>query len=426
MNPIFNEYITFLRDVTGNKLEDLEEGYFWLDNQIIKGFDVNGKIHKFYKIKVDSTMKYFINSEIKGYDSISDVELMSWNDLISFRRHILCKLEFDSMNLIIKEMNKFKDYTPLIPVSMGKDSMLTCYLVRKLYPDTKAIFNNTSLDCADTYRMVKHFPNCEIMNPEKGFYQYVKSDNMIPTRFSRFCCRIFKVGVMVSKLDHKHPYLMYMGMRNEESNTRSGYEDEWTNTSEWGNTNWQGILPIRKWSELDVWLYTLWKGIEINPKYRKGYSRVGCSISCPFYTKYTWGLDKYWYRKMYDRWRNILRDDFIKQKKWIIMNCTLDEYITQAWNGGVFRDEPTQEVIDEFCKYNNLTKSVALQYFNKSCDNCKRRIKHKNVLSMNLKMHGRKINKFYCKKCLMKEFGWSQQQWDNQIESFRNQGCELF
>ena len=112
-------------------------------------------------------MKYFINSEIKGYDSISDVELMSWDDLISFRRHILCKLEFDSMSLIIKEMNKFKNYTPLIPVSMGKDSMLTCYLVRKLYPDTKAIFNNTSLDCADTYRMVKHFPNCEIMNPEK-------------------------------------------------------------------------------------------------------------------------------------------------------------------------------------------------------------------------------------------------------------------
>ena len=59
LNPIFNEYITFLRDVTGNKLDDLKEGYFWLDNQIIKGFDVNGKIHKFYKIKVDSTMKYF-------------------------------------------------------------------------------------------------------------------------------------------------------------------------------------------------------------------------------------------------------------------------------------------------------------------------------------------------------------------------------
>lgn len=59
MNPIFNEYITFLRNVTGEKLEDLREGYFWLDNQIIKGFDSGGKIHKFYRIRVDSTMKYF-------------------------------------------------------------------------------------------------------------------------------------------------------------------------------------------------------------------------------------------------------------------------------------------------------------------------------------------------------------------------------
>lgn len=425
MNPIFNEYITFLRDVTGNKLEDLKEGYFWLDNQIIKGFDFNGKIHKFYKIKVDSTMKYSINSQIKGYDSISNIELMSWNDLISFKRHILCKLEFDSMSLIIKEMNKFKDYTPLIPVSMGKDSMLTCYLVRKLYPDTKAIFNNTSLDCADTYRMIKHFSNCEIMNPKEGFYNWINRTNWIPSRMARGCCSIFKAGVMVQNLNKNNNILLFMGMRNEESNTRKEYTDEVINP-EWRNTNWQGILPIRKWSELDVWLYTLWKDIEINLKYKKGYSRVGCAIACPYYTKYTWGLDKYWYPKMRNRWESILQTHFINNKEWITFNCTLDEYITQAWNGGVFRDEPTQEVIDEFCKYNNLTESVALQYFNKSCDNCKRRIKHKNVLSMNLKMHGRNINKFYCKKCLMKEFGWSQQQWDNQIESFRNQGCELF
>lgn len=371
-------------------------------------------------------MKLSIDSPKSGYEKVENVDLASWDDLIEMNKSHLENIESEAKQFIRDKMDKFSGYIPLVPVSMGKYSMVTCHLVRECYPDTKSIFNNTTLDCADTYRMAKTFPNCEMMTPKQGFYQYIKEQNVIFNRISRGCCRIFKVGEMVNQLDHETPYLMFMGMRNEESNTRSGYGDEWINEAEWGKTKWQGILPIRKWSELDVWLYTLWKGIEINPKYKKGYSRVGCSISCPFYTKYTWGLDKYWYRKMYDRWRNILRDDFIKQKKWIIMNCTLDEYITQSWNGGVFRDEPTQEVIDEFCKYNNLTESVALQYFNKSCDNCKRRIKHKNVLSMNLKMHGRKINKFYCKKCLMKEFGWSQQQWDNQIESFRNQGCELF
>ena len=219
---------------------------------------------------------------------------------------------------------------------------------------------------------------------------------------------------------------MWMGMRNEESATRSGYHDEWINEQEWGKTCWQGILPIRKWTEMDVWLYTIWKNIDINPKYKKGYARVGCAIACPYYTKSTWILDKYFYPKAYERWRNILREDFIENKKWVIMNCTIDEYLTQAWNGGTFRDEPTQEVIDEFCEYTGIDKSVVPQYFNKSCYNCEKRIKHKQVLSMNLKMHGRTVNKFFCKKCLMKEFDWNNEDWDNQIETFKKQGCALF
>ena len=45
---------------------------------------------------------------------------------------------------------------------------------------------------------------------------------------------------------------------------------------------------------------------------------------------------------------------------------------------------------------------------------------------MNLKMHGRNINKFYCKKCLMKEFAWTSDDWNKQIDTFKNQGCALF
>lgn len=368
-------------------------------------------------------------TKLKSYDNISDVDLASWRDLIELQKEHLTQLEADSLELIKEKTEKFNIYTSIIPVSMGKDSMLTCHLVRKLYPETKAIFNNTSLDCADTYRMVKTFPNCEIMNPEKGFYQYVESDHMIPTRFARFCCRIFKVGVMVSQLDHDHPYLMWMGMRNEESNTRSGYQDEWINEQEWGKTCWQGILPIRKWSEIDVWLYTIWKNIEINPKYKKGYSRCGCNIACPFYTKSTWILDKYWYPQVYERWRNILKEDFIANKKWIIMNCTIDEYLTQAWNGGTFRDEPTDEVIQEFAEYNGLNvgdTKVARQYFNKYCDECEKRIKDKTTLAMNMKFHGRDVSKFLCKKCFKKLYEMDDDKWNKYVESFKRDGCALF
>lgn len=426
MNPIYDGYIKFLRDMSGDKLPDLKEGYFWLNRQIIKGFDKQGNIHKFYKVVVSDDLEKVEIKKLKTYDNIKDVDLASWQELIDLNKEHLIQIESEALNLIKEKMQKYENYTSIIPVSMGKDSMVTCHLVRSLYPDTKAIFNNTSLDCVDTYQMVKGFPNCEIMNPGKGFYQYVASDHMIPTRFSRFCCRIFKTGVMVSQLDHDHPYLLWMGMRNEESNARSSYEDEWINKAEWGKTCWQGILPIRKWSELDVWLYTIWRNIPINPKYKKGYSRVGCHCACPFYTKSTWILDKYWYQKAYQRWRDILKEDFISNKKWIIMNCTLDEYLTQAWNGGTFRNEPTEKVINEFAEYSGINQKVAIKYFNKACDCCGKRIKHKEVLSMNLKLHGRNIEKFYCKKCLMKEYGWDSEAWNYQIDMFRQAGCELF
>lgn len=426
MNPIYDGYINFLRDMSGDKLSDLKEGYFWLNRQIIKGFDKQGNIHKFYKVVVSDDLEKVEIKKLKAYDNIQNIDLASWQELIDLNKEHLIQIESESLNLIKEKMQKYENYTSIIPVSMGKDSMVTCHLVRSLYPDTKAIFNNTSLDCADTYQMVKEFTNCEIMNPDKGFYQYIASNHMIPTRFSRFCCRIFKTGVMISQLDHDHPYLLWMGMRNEESNTRSSYEDEWVNKAEWGKTCWQGILPIRKWTEFDVWLYTIWRNIPVNPKYKKGYSRVGCHCACPFYTKSTWILDKYWYPKAYQRWRDVLRKDFVSNKKWIIMNCTLDEYLTQAWNGGTFRNEPTEKVINEFAEYSGIDQNVAIKYFNKACDCCGKRIKHTEVLSMNLKLHGRNIDKFHCQKCLMKEYSWDSEAWNRQIDMFKQSGCELF
>ena len=192
MNPIFNEYIEFLNDTSKTKIDDLKEGYFWLDKSIIKGFDKNGNIHKFYRVKIDDNLSIDVIVPKSGYDNVKDVELASWYDLVELNKEHLYNIESESLNLIKEKMEKFNEYTSLIPVSMGKDSMVTAHLVRSVCPDTKAIFNNTSLDVMETYRMARQFPNCEIMNPSKGFYQYVEQDHMIPTRFARFCCRIFK------------------------------------------------------------------------------------------------------------------------------------------------------------------------------------------------------------------------------------------
>ena len=45
---------------------------------------------------------------------------------------------------------------------------------------------------------------------------------------------------------------------------------------------------------------------------------------------------------------------------------------------------------------------------------------------MNLKLLGRNTGKFMCKKCLMKSFNMSKEQWDERIIRFKQQECELF
>lgn len=111
------------------------------------------------------------------------------------------------------------------------------------------------------------------------------------------------------------------------------------------------------------------------------------------------------------------------------MNCTIDEYLTQAWNGGTFRDEPTDEVIQEFAEYNGLNvgdTKVARQYFNKYCDECEKRIKDKTTLAMNMKFHGRDVSKFLCKKCFKKLYKMDDDKWNKYVESFKRDGCALF
>ena len=90
-------------------------------------------------------MKPTIKRPQNGYSKIEDIDLASWQDLISMNENRLLELETNSLNLIREKSLKYSNHIPLIPVSMGKDSMVTCFLVRKCFPKTKAIFNNTFL-----------------------------------------------------------------------------------------------------------------------------------------------------------------------------------------------------------------------------------------------------------------------------------------
>ena len=421
MQPIFNEFIKFLNDKTGKKCS-LNAGIYWLDNGFVKAFTKDGELHKLYKYKVFDDLS--ISFE-KHKDYVEE-SFETWEEtIVRMSDHLDAKVN-ESLAVIKDVCEQYSDSDMWVLTSTGKDSTVVVDLVKRVIPDIKVMFNNTSLDCADSYKLVKSHPEWIVTNPKVGFYQWCKAENFIPTRFSRACCSIFKEGASIKYFsEHNIDKLMlFMGVRNAESTARANRQYIEHNPK-WTNPNWMSCLPIRTWDDLDIWLYMLREKLEINTKYNKGYTRVGCGISCPYYTKSTWVLDKYWYSNMYDRWHKTLNEVFIQNKRWSRMNCTVEEYHS-CWNGGLIRISPTEEVIQEMMNYTGLDRDTAEKYFNKTCCECGSNVRHGDVLGMNYKYLSLNTEKVYCKRCLKKLLGIKESEWNENIARFKDQGCKLF
>lgn len=425
MNPIFNEYRTMLNDF-GVDLSQYDEDKLWIDRMIIRGIGKNGEDKKICRLKVNDDLEY----EYKFYKNIpSNDELESYEETYQRMSESIAERERESIDVIRGSIEKYPECSLVLSTSMGKDSKLLEHLLRKVTTNYRTVFNNTTCDSNDVYKEVKKRPEIEIVTPKDkdgkplSIYRMARQYGFA-TRHHRWCCSIFKEGNIKKYLSDEKDIIEYLGMRNEESKTRSDYEFE--KEDDRFDENWHFFLPIRKWKELEVWLYTIHNNIPINTKYLKGYSRVGCHVICPFYTKSTWILDKYWYRKQYDRFHDELTKDFVNRELWSAKNCTEQEY-HMNWSGGVVRDEPTEEVIKEFMEHNSFENiELAKQYFQKNCEDCGKKVYKKDEIAMNLKFFGREINKFRCKKCFMKHFGWKKEQWDEQVARFKQTGCTLF
>jgi len=439
MRPVFKEFIDFLNYHKYSDYKeaiDLKEGKFWINRGIIKGIAKDGSLIKlarlkpFYDgetVKVDFSFYKYTKKELELIKSLE-----TWDETINREKDRINMLEKESLNIIKEYTNLNNNRLNATLTSFGKDSAVTLHLGRKLFPDMLAIFGNTSLDCADTYKHAKATHNVLTINPKEGFYQWRERYQYIPTRFNRACCDIFKEGSMIEHLDESDKYnnreiLFLMGMRNEESSGRSGYGDEWRN-NKWGDRKWDALLPIRKWTEFDVWLYILKEGVDFNEKYRKGYMRVGCAIACPYSNMSTWMLDQYWYKNMYDRWHNILEKDFINNQKWGRLNCTLEEYHS-VWNGGKIRKEPTEAVVIELMKHKGLDDiEVAKSYFNNTCCeiDCNKNVVDSDLVAMNMKFLGRNTQNMYCKKHFRIRLDMSVKEYNQHVEDFKIDECNLF
>lgn len=417
MRLIFNNEIKFLKEQLGI---DIPKGSAFMDRMCVKILDNHDKWHIIYRIKAEN-MNLTLTKDNR--ELLDNIIIKPWNDLIKENEEHLIKLENKSKQIVEDHLKEYPNHKPCVPVSGGKDSAVTHYIVN-LVTEEQTVFSNTSNETHHTYKYInKNYPDAIKISPDEGFYTFVQRTGFIPTRFGRACCTTQKEMPMIQKLPKDEKILFFMGMRKAESNNRSKYSVKWKNTR-WGSRDWQGVLPILEWSDMDVLLYMLYRNIPFNYLYTIGYGRVGC-VNCCFRSDYELLLNKHFLTPYHDRWQLILEKDFINNKKAPTLNCTLEEYKNGAWKAGMVRDNAAEEVIIEFAQQQGLKIELAEKYFDKKCMCCGKKLK-KDDVAATMKFYGRLVESFKCCGCIAKDLGVKTKELKNKLKFFKETGCDLF
>ena len=200
--------------------------------------------------------------------------------------------------------------------SGGKDSDLTVDLAIKAGIPFEVAHNLTTVDMPETvYHVRRVFARleekgipCKIIKPAyKGvpvtMWTLIPQKSLPPTRIMRYCCSVLKETAGKGRF-------IATGVRRAESSKRASREsfeiigsrkqygvrmsddeifmqDNTEKRRQFETCRLKAkrtVNPIIDWTDDDVWDYISAESIEVNPKYRDGYKRVGC-VGCPLATK---------------------------------------------------------------------------------------------------------------------------------------------
>lgn len=414
MKPVFKEEMEYLG------INSKFENYLWVDSRCYYGFDKKGDKIKFGR-KSDKLPK-------------------TTENLLTHLEYTNLHYENHTKEKVTREREKLDEYLKnhpydeiIISVSGGKDSTVASHMsidICEKYGNVRVLFGNTTNETHYTYRYVKEMygDKLEIANPKEGFYGWCLKTGFIPTKFGRACCSIFKEGNITPYLSDRYDrkLLHICGMRRDESKLRSSYtqvrKGKWENQS--AQENWNMYLPIIEFDDLDVWCYILFHTLSFNELYRFGYSRVGCT-NCPYRSDYEIELNKHFLPTYYKHWQRILETVFKEEGLGILLKCTLKEYLDGLWRGIDKERELTDEVIQEFADFKNISFEQAKKYFKVNRCSCGKRLS-KDIIALNMKLLGRNTDGRMCLKCLAEFLGTTKQELKNQIKEFKQQGCNLF
>lgn len=187
-----------------------------------------------------------------------------------------------------------------IAFSGGKDSVTLLDICHRVLPlSVPVVFSDTDMELPDTYKM---WEEIQTQYPEREFIVANAENSAIenwrrfgpPSRTIKWCCSVHKSTpalMLLKKKLHKPTIkaMAFVGVRGDESHSRSFYEDA---TDGVKNASQLNRMPILDWGAHELWLYIFANDLMINNAYKKGLTRVGCMMCPESSGRYAWFVDK--------------------------------------------------------------------------------------------------------------------------------------
>ena len=233
-----------------------------------------------------------------------------------------------------KEAERLFDMPLVVRYSGGKDSDVILQLAKESGVPFRVTHNLTTADPPDNVyyirrvfaRLREEGIDCRINVPKRSLWKIMRETLVIPSRMMRVCCSELKERKMPDA-----PYIV-TGVRWAESagrRAKSGIAmvytasaaaaalaasggllttDDASSRRLFEQCQMRGVRvlnPIIDWSDDDVWSYLSSRGIEGNPLYKEGWTRIGC-VGCPLASRRARELEFARYPGLYKAWRDAI------------------------------------------------------------------------------------------------------------------------
>lgn len=256
------------------------------------------------------------------------------------------EVAYERFRWAAKEAERLFDMPLTVRYSGGKDSDVILQLAKEsLAPagiEFRVTHNLTTADPPDNVYYIRRVfaalreegIDCRINVPRRSLWKIMRETLVIPSRIMRVCCSELKERKMPDA-----PYIV-TGVRWAESagrRNKSGIAMVYTASDRSTLAAAAGLLttddassrrlfeqcamrgvrvlnPIIDWSDSDVWSYLRDRGIEGNPLYKEGWTRIGC-VGCPLARKRARELAFARYPKLYKAWHDAIAYVIARRKE---------------------------------------------------------------------------------------------------------------